>query len=65
MKNAPVRATPDAQAQPCPTCEGIHVQRTVVTSMVVYFRCSDCACVWNIPERRAIRRQADPEPLDF
>ena len=59
------RATESSPPQVCEHCESSHVQRTVITTLVVYFRCEDCGWVWNISERRRLRRPSDPERLDL
>ena len=59
------RARPETSGQTCEQCKSARVTRTILTPLVVYFRCQDCGCVWNIPERRNVRRTGDPERVDF
>ena len=52
-----LRATVES-VQTCAACHSSRVKATVVTTMVVYFRCSDCGDVWSIQERRTVPRLA-------
>jgi hypothetical protein len=48
----------------CPKCNTPQVKAASLAGSFVYLRCTACAEVWSIPERREFRR-ADPEPSDL
>jgi transposase-like protein len=52
----PERRSPERPPEPsCPVCQSEHVQRTVRTDFVVYYRCEDCAEVWVLEKLSAFR----------
>jgi len=50
----------DDQDQACGKCNTREVRAVGMSAFVVYLRCQACGDIWNIPQRRSVRRPTDP-----
>ena len=54
------RSATRLEVPPCATCERPTVAVVLRTSMVIYFRCLVCGCVWSVPKPRGEELERPP-----